>query len=350
MSDILAATILEVFGIIGVVVLIVLAAGVAFVGYHIWRFKRAIGQIGEQFKAYGEIMKGGIVPKTLGLEAIDDDLLDQPALLAAVAQLQAAGLRRGGTYTLSLMPALRMVTLADPARRVTAAVNVSPSHGMNVDVVTMFADGGALTHRTMPSIGLDFPPQFEQHTMTGAPPQEVLEEHLASRDPTRAAREIAPEDVAEAMEEYNAETVRWRDGRGGLTPTEVRRTARATGHGELDPHAMQMLLATSRIEADSRLADAMRDAFLAASGWTDDDWAERGDAVVFVTDDMSVEEVMAEFGLDVEAADPAALIRAAAADGTRNAFAALAASTASPIERLATFDAPQPTDAYVARG
>lgn len=353
MSALLAATVLEVFGMVGVIVLIVLAAGVTFVAYHIWRFKRAIGQLGEQFKNLGDVMKQGVVPSTLGLERVGDDELPKvPELLAAVNELRAAGLRQGGVYTLAKMPAARVVTLADPARGVTAGAHYVPGFGLNVDVVTMFDDGSALTHRTLQSLGLEHPPKFESVVMAGAAPAAVLEAHLAARDASKTPRAIEPEAVADAMEEYHAEEVRWRDGRGGLTAGEVRANRRAVGEPEPDAMQMALLLASSRAESVNRQRDAKRGPFLAASGWSAERWDEAGDRLLFVSDDSEMEDVLAALGElndDVDLSDDEAE-RLTSGGNVREAFAAFAATRPDlRIERVASFDAPTPTDAYLVR-
>ncbi|RYG79806.1 hypothetical protein EON77_08645 [bacterium] len=351
MHGLLAATILEVFGIVGVIVLIILAAGVTFVAYHIWRFKRAIGQIGEQFKNFGDVMKQGVVPATLGLEPIDDDeLARQPELLAAVNELETAGLKRGGLYTLNKMPAARVATLADPARGVTVGAHFVPGYGLNVDVVTMFEDGSALTHRTLQSLGLEHPPQFQSVVMTGATPIELLQEHLASRDATKRPRAIEPEDVADAMEEYHAEEVRWRDGRGGLTPTELRRNLAITGQSA-DPMQMAMLLASSHAEAIERQRAAHREPFLAASGWSAERWDADGDRLLFVSDDADVESVLAALGElndEIDLSDAEAE-RLSSGENIRETFAGWSQTRPDlGIEPIATFGSP-PTDAYLVR-
>lgn len=347
----LAATILELFGIVGVIVLIILAAGVTFVAYHIWRFKRAMGTIGKQFQAMGEVLKAGVVPSTLGLTPVDDPLLDQPELLAAARAMEAAGLRRGGVYTSTRMPGLRLVTLADPQRQVTASVHVTPSHGLNVDVVTRFADGGALTHRTLPSLGLEHPPKFESVVMVGQTPTAVLEEHLASRDATRERRTIEPADVVAAIEEYHAEETRWRDGRGGLTAGEVRATRRATGKAEPNALEMAIVLASSRAESQQRLADANRDALLASGAWTRERWDLDGGRVIFVTDQTDADELNVEIDglLGDELFDEAArreLAARIASDGPREAMHRWVTDGWRNVELVAGFDAPEPTEAY----
>jgi hypothetical protein len=354
MTPPLAATILEVFGIVGVIVLIILAAGVTFVAYHIWRFKRTIGQLGEQFKNFGEVMKQGVVPPTLGLERVDDDELTKvPELLAAVNELKSAGLRQGGVYTLAKMPAARVVTLADPARGVTAGAHFVPGFGLNVDVVTMFEDGSALTHRTLQSLGLEHPPKFESVVMTGAAPAALLEAHLAARDGSKTPRAIEPEAVADAMEEYHAEEVRWRDGRGGLTAGEVRANRRAVGQSEPDAMQMALLLASSHAESVKRQREAKREPFLAASGWSAERWDGEGDRVLFVSDESEMEEVLAALGElndDVDLSDAEAE-RLTAGANVRDAFAEFAASRPDlRIERVASFESPAPTDAYIVRG
>ena len=347
----LATTLLDVFGIVGVIVLIVLAAGVTFVAYHLWRFKRAMSAIGEQFKTLGEVMKRGVVPATLGLERLDEaELSTQPDLLAAASQFAAAGLERGGIYTLAKMPAARVATFADPSRSVMAAAFVVPGRGLNVDVVTMFDDGSSLTHRTLASLGLEHPPKFERVVMTGASPTELLEEHLASRDASKAPRAIEPGAVADAMEEQNAEDVRWRDGRGGLTAGEIRASQRAAGKPE--PNAMQMaiLLASSRAESARRVADADRDALLASGAWTRERWDADGERVVFVSDETDVDAVFARLNaLAIALTDEAAeqFAAGAATSDVRSAFATWASSRDDlTIEPIATFAAPATTDAY----
>lgn len=250
--DLLAIGVMDVLGIVALIVITLLLLVALWIGYHIWKFKRAINDLGRTFKGLGEAMKAGVVPDSLGLEPAEDEAVYRDtALASARADLEAAGLRYGGAYNSSKMPGVLLATFADPDRGVSAAVANAGAFGITCDVVTMYDDGSALTHRTLKSLGLDYPPQFAQVHVPDARPGEVLARHLAERDTTKPYRRIEPDDVAAAMEEYNSIIVRWRTNRGGLTEDEVRRNLQVMGT-EADEDSIKMVVAASRIEADKR--------------------------------------------------------------------------------------------------
>lgn len=249
----LALGVMDVLGIVALIVMTLLLAGVLFVAYHIWKFKRAVNELGTSFKEIGKAFKGGIVPDTLGLEPTDEnEILKDPKLVAARSEFEAGGLRFGGAYTMAKMPGIIVATFADPDRGVTAAVANAGSFGVTIDVVTMYEDGSAMTHRTLKSLGLDYPPHLKQVHVPDGSPAEVLARHLAERD-DKPFRRIEPEDVAGAMEDYNREVTRWRTERGGLTEDEVRRNLKITGTNA-DENSIKFVVAASKIEADNRRA------------------------------------------------------------------------------------------------
>lgn len=248
---ILGVSILEVFGIAAVIVLVIVGLLIAYVAYHIWKFKRAMSGLGIAMKELGETMKQGVVPDSLDLEPADDDAHgDVPEAMEARRQLEYAGLRFGGCYSSSKMPGVILSTFADPERGVMAAVANAGAYGLLLDVVTMYEDGSAVTHRTLPSLGLDYPPQFKSVQVSNVGAGEMLERHLAERD-DKPYRKFEPEDVADAMEEFNHTVVQWRTQRGGLSEDEVRRNLQITGT-QADDDAIKMVVAASRIEAERR--------------------------------------------------------------------------------------------------
>jgi hypothetical protein len=251
-ADLLAIGVMDVLGIIALIVMTLLLLVGLWIGYHIWKFKRAMKDLGNSFKGITEAFKKGIVPDSLGLEPAEDDAMAHDvALTSARAELEANGLRFGGTYRSSKMPSVLLATFADPDRGVTAAVANAGSFGITCDVVTMYEDGSAMTHRTLKSLGFDYPPQFHSVHVPDGKPADVLARHLAERDATKPFRRFEPDEVADAMEEFNSVVARWRTERGGLTEDEVRRNLDIVGT-EADDDAVKFVVAASKIEADKR--------------------------------------------------------------------------------------------------
>jgi hypothetical protein len=248
---ILAVSVLEVLGIVALVVMSVLTLGVLYIIYKIWQFKRAMRQLGNALGDMGEAFKQGIVPSTLGLTPAEDDALDDaPDAVAAIKALEARGFLQGGCYGTRLSPDVVVATLADPTRGVTAAIAKSGPHGVTIDIVTQYQDGEWLTHRTLKSLGMDYPPHCKHVAIPGASADVLLDRHLADR-PDKPYVEVEPEDVATMMETFNAEVVKWRDNRGGLTEQEVRRNLAITGT-KADDDTVNFLLAMSKVEAEKR--------------------------------------------------------------------------------------------------
>jgi hypothetical protein len=251
-ESVLAIGVMDVLGIVALVVMTLILLVGLWIGYHIWKFKRALNDLGKSFKGIGEAFKNGIVPESLGLEAAEDGAMaTDVALTTARAELEANGLRFGGAYRSKKMPGVLVATFADPDRGVTAAVANAGSFGITCDVVTMYEDGSALTHRTLKSLGFDYPPQLQHVHVPDGKPAEVLARHLAERDTTKPFRRFEPDEVADAMEEFNSVVAEWRTSRGGLTEDEVRRNVNATGT-EADDDAIKLVVAASKIEADRR--------------------------------------------------------------------------------------------------
>lgn len=290
-ANLLAVTVVEVFGYIAIVVCAIIALVVTWVAWQIWKFKRAVNQLGTSFKELGKAMEQGTFSRSLGLERTEENLFNNEAeATAQMHLLQTAGMRFGGFYTTKHMPGVKIATFADPSRCVSASVGVAPSHGLMMDVITMYDDGSAVTHRTLRSQGLDHPPEFRNVFVPNAPADLLLKRHLAERD-NKPARAIEPADVADAMEEFNQAVIEWRTSRGGLTEEEVRRNLQVTG-SEVDEFSVKMLVAMSQAEATTRQREQMKEQLLPLIGWDETRWGVDGTRVIFVQDGMPEDHVI----------------------------------------------------------
>ena len=108
-ANLLAVTVVEVFGYIAIVVCTIIALVVTWVAWQIWKFKRAVNQLGTSFKELGKAMEQGTFSRSLGLERTEENLFsDEAEATAQMHRLQTAGMRFGGFYTSRNMPGVKI--------------------------------------------------------------------------------------------------------------------------------------------------------------------------------------------------------------------------------------------------
>ena len=350
-------TFLQAVGVTALVVIgLVVLAALVVVGLYLWLTKVKLPQLKASLESLVDGANTG--RPTLTLEPLDDDdaLGDRPELRRAADALRATGMERGGTYAVKEMPGAVVVTLADAARAVFATASDVPGFGTNLDVITLYADGRSVVHRTMPPTGVDRPPAMANVYLPHASPAEVVARHLDER-PMGDRRSVEPADVAAVVVEQHEAEQDWRDARGGTTPDEFRAAAR---HGKLadpDMDDLDTLAEQSRAQAAGRVEARLRERFRRETTLSADAWERVRDRLVFVFDTQHRAELAqtlaaaaegdGEGGRDWHDRDQEISDRLAAGP-LREAFAAenAALPAGRRFERLGTVGEPVPADVY----
>lgn len=163
---------------------------------------------------------GTVLPQTVTLLPPTDPA-PSPETAARISEAKALGFEVGGPFLLEENPGVVLHTLAHAEHEVVGTFTSAPGiQGM--DVVTLYADGTALTHTTLPAQGFDQPPSRDMTRSNATTLGELLKQHLRDR-PNRDRRRVSLDEVPGEIKRAVEEEFLWRASRGGLTDEEIAR-------------------------------------------------------------------------------------------------------------------------------
>jgi hypothetical protein len=231
-----------------------------------------------------------------------------------------------------------------------AVVYEHDAAGVWIDIVTRYADGTSITYSTARKGGeLDQRPGHSCTRDPEASPSVLYQRFLAER-PQRPMAAVTAEDFVQRFEQAYADSMDWRNARGGPTEEEIRAIAEASGE-EVSEDLVKAIREQKRLEAMDGLRQAIQERFLKESSLSAAEWEEVRDRLVFVHNQLTQAEVGELFDQWVGDGEVVAS-RPQEAEGTnaREFFAALVelAPAAREFRKLGTVSDPLEADVYAA--
>ncbi len=204
--------VLRIVGFVALLLLLGLAALVAFLWWH-WRKIR-------------KIAGSGLPPASIDLIAdTEAGWIDRRPCEAAVREFERHGFVRSGPFEIVGLPGVRLLGFSHPGERLRACCYQHPAAGCFVDLVATLADGLEITV-TNASTGseMDTRPGTEKLYLAGRAVPELLDA-LRAKIAGRALRPTAPGSFKEDFIEAYARDMAWRTGRLGVSEAEFRRVS-----------------------------------------------------------------------------------------------------------------------------
>jgi hypothetical protein len=241
-----------------------------------------------------------------GLEGLTTDAMSTPSRIHLVPesnlvwkdptgarQLQddfrTLGFTDTGSYTVPELSALRLHALSKAEDSAYAVVYEHDAAGVWIDIVTRYEDGTSVTYSTARQGGeLDQRPGHSCTRDPEASPSALYQRFLAER-PQRAMETVGPDEFVQKFEQAYADSMDWRNARGGPTEEEIRAIAAASGE-EYTEEMVQAIKEQKRAEAMEGLREAIQERFLKESTLSAGEWEEVRDRLIFVHDKLTQAE------------------------------------------------------------
>lgn len=232
------------------------------------------------------------------------------------------GFADAGSFRVEELDYLRMRGFAHESQNVYAAVYEHDKAGVWYDLVSVYEDGSGLTHTNAPEgEHLDSRPGQTKVFDRTSSLTDLVRRHLAERRPG-GLRPARVSEFATMLQQAYADTIDWRNARGGATEEELRRMAAAQGK-ELSAEELQQLREKQLNQAISGLDEALAETFLRTTTMTAAEWEEREGRLIYVYDLLPPAQVAERFYSATEPEEEAALPPDLAGLPARAAFARL---------------------------
>ncbi|MCC2670837.1 MAG: hypothetical protein K0Q72_3308 [Armatimonadetes bacterium] len=293
------ALVLQILGGLFLAVIVLLL--ILFLGLKL--FQR---QIGRKLASWAGDLKYTYVPPRLHLQhAKNLEWQDGNKVQGLSAAMVALGFRDAGGYVPAELDYLRIRGFAHETEQVYGIVYEHDQGGVWIDFVTQYADGRGMTHTTAPQGQLlDSMPGKSKAYDPEAEPEALYRRHLQER-PADAPLPATAAGFRDALEQAYAESMDWRNARGGATEEELLRQARAEGK-ELTREELTQLREMQVSQAVSNLDVVVAEQFLKETTLSAAEWQEREGRLIYIFDLLTPEMVAERFygAVDPEAEEP----------------------------------------------
>jgi hypothetical protein len=204
------------------------------------------------------------------------------------------GFEDAGIYTIQELPVARLQGFARRRDDLLGQITDHDRAGIWIEITTSYLDGRAVhaSNQSNPR-PIDSRPAITKLSMPDASPQAMCERVLAER-PEGQIRPATPQGFVERFEQGWAEAMDWRNARGGMTEQEIRATAAQRGKPVRDAIVAKVRDATAR-HARGGLEEALAERFRERIAIDELDWQRLRPRLVFVHDQLPVDEVRAAF-------------------------------------------------------
>jgi hypothetical protein len=275
---------------------------------------------------------------------------DPTGARALMDDFRTLGFTDAGSYVVPELAVLRLHALTKTEESAYAVVYEHDVAGVWIDIVTRYEDGTSITYSTARKGGeLDQRPGHSCTRDPEASPSVLYQRFLAER-PQRAMETVAAEDFVQRFEQAYADSMDWRNARGGPTEEEIRAIAESSGE-EYSEDMVKAIREQKRLEAMDGLRQAIQERFLKESSLSAAEWEEVRDRLVFVHNQLTQAEVGELFDQWVGDSEVIAS-RPQEAEGTtaREFFDALVelAPVTREFRKLGTVSDPLEADIYAA--
>lgn len=276
---------------------------------------------------------------------------DPAAVLQQADALHGVGFSDAGLFVPHEVPYLRIHALVRPEDSAWAVVYEHDKAGIWTDLYSRYEDGTGVTYTTAPmGAEVESPPGCTKVTEPGADLAELYHRFLGERR-TEGLVAASADTFASIFEKAYAQSMDWRNSRGGPTEEEIRRTLEASGE-EVTEEAVAAVRAMQLEQALEGLEVALRERFLATTRLSAAEWEAVDGRLLFIHDLLPEERVALLFyqaqGGDEDDEDVPEIPPALRGLPARQLFARLN-ETAPPdrrFEKLDELSQPLPADVY----
>lgn len=272
--------------------LVLLVVGAFF--YIRGRIRRGLKEFAEGLEELAEI---GDAETPVRIHLRRRELLewnDAATVEEQAAALRGLGFQDAGRYEVPEIAALRLEALTQPETSVYGVVYEHDRAGIWIDLVSRYEDGTSVTYAsTGQGGGLDQRPGHSVTRHDGMPAAELYRRLLAER-PGRPLSAVSEAAFPRAFEQAYADSIDWRNSRGGPTDEELRAVAAASGR-PLSEETLELLREQMRAKALAGLEASLRERFLEETAMPAAEWEEIRERVVFIHDRMTREGVAETF-------------------------------------------------------
>lgn len=275
---------------------------------------------------------------------------DPTGARALLDDFRTLGFAEAGTFLVPELSALRLHALSKLDDAAYAVVYEHDQAGVWIDIVTRYQDGTSVTYSTARQGGeLDQRPGHSCTRDPEASPSALFRRFLAER-PRRPMETVGPDEFVERFEQHYADSMDWRNARGGPTEEEIRAIAEASG-GDVSEETIKAIREQKRTEAMEGLREALHERFLKASTLSAGEWEDVRERLVIIHDQLTQAEVGQLFDQwvgdgEVSSSRP----KEAVGTTAREFFAALVelAPASREFRMLGTVSDPLEADVYAA--
>ena len=275
---------------LGVILLILLLIG----GW--WVLKRRIRQA---IEGLGDL-RYQITPARLHLRRQEQVEWKDPAAVTAIVEaLRGEGFQEAGVYVPDEMDYLRIHALAHPAHAAYGVVYEHDKAGVWIDLWSKYENGDGITYTTAPQgQEIESPPGQAKVYEVGGDPAALFRRLVAER-PTSGLIPTPADGFVQMFERSYAESMDWRNARGGPSEEEIRRVAIASGE-EVTDEMVAECRAQNLEQAIVGLQEALRERFLDTTTLSAREWEEIEDRLTFVFDLMTPTHIAGLFTEEIE--------------------------------------------------
>lgn len=264
--------------VLGVLFLLLLLAGVGLILFLRWQFKKIAKQIAS--------MGGPTVPMTLDLMPADaEEWEHRQKADAADLDFKRAGFEPAGIFSSGRVPGLTVAGYVHQELRLYGGYFEMEDENTWFDLAQVYPDESSLTV-TDQTRGADqpSPPWSEKVVVSKAGLAEVLSEMKKRSRPD--AVEVDAGSFAKVLSDLYKKSMKWQVENGFINdPSTISDLEGFSGRSahEGDMEAIRQVLEAKEAE--------MREAYLAAKGFTAAEWDRRKERTVFVHDGLNLEDL-----------------------------------------------------------
>jgi hypothetical protein len=335
-------------------VLLVLVIGIGY----FWlrsRFKKLARTIEASVDSSGEAQgqTWNATPTRIHLRRLEKyDWKDARKVENAVRAFNEAGFTEVGIFAVQEIP-FHVYSFVHPAEGLRGVVYEHPMIGVCADAIFVADDGTTVTVANAPTgNNLDHLPGHDKVYLPPETPVEDLIARARQEDRGKAPGRVSVESWQQDFEDIYAEEMDWRNGRGGVTKTEIHRIAAHGGH-VLSEDDLDDFREKTRQQANADLETVLREHYFARCALSQEQREAQQDLLVFIHDNLSLEEAASFMRMYLNE-EEAELIWVADLHPdivtARQAFEAWneRLNPGDKFERVAGLNHPLPTDVYLA--
>jgi hypothetical protein len=222
------------------------------------------------------------------------DWQDRAKVRALVDPLLNRGFKDAGVFEIPEIPGLRMQALVHADNGALGAIYEFPQRGAWLDLVFRFEDGGGLTCTTNPGPSLEARPGFPKVRQAEQDSVMLYERLLREKPSERKIALVGIADFVPLFEKAYADEMDWHAARG-ITASEVKSTAAATGRAEVSEETLSLTKTLHDAQQLRNLDESFRERFAGEQKIPEQAWKTMQPHVIVVHDRLPAKMVREQF-------------------------------------------------------